>query len=544
MPQDVGARRFVGVRGLSSWGPALVLLLAWLLLWAPLSRFLNPDGVSYATLASDWADGRYADAVNGYWSPLLPMLGAPLVALGVPSVPALRLILLASALLIPAIVADLTRRAGGGTGGGRLAAWATVPFLLGASLFGVYPDLLFVLLALSFLRWAMDPRLLVPGPARWWVAAAAGLTGGAAYLAKAVGLPLVLSLAVLAVGWQLWSAGRGPGGGSGSRRHVLASWAVVLGCVAAVSLPWVAAISVRSGGPTISTAGGWNAELVAAGSRGNPMDFPGFYPPGRPEAVSAWIDPAKIPVDAPVGGSVTTTGSASDGLRAENTLTQLRAVARVLASGWLVPVVLAAAGLVLTARQSRSRALGVQVGLIVAASVLTAGLSLVIIISRYLWFAELALLPVAVVGLCALTSRRPRLRAGLAVLLVLSVAAAPVRNLAIRAGGDPQLHDAVSALRSDGGLSGGLSGGLAGAGDWSKSQSLCFELSCQYVGMVPLDLALPDLTDALRQAGARHLVVWTDANLSAELPDRTAARVRGGGLLYTLTDDGLRPGAD
>src|SRR3954447_1440755 len=44
---------------------------------------MNPDGVSYLTIARQYLDGHFADAINAYWSPLYSWLLVPLTAAGI-----------------------------------------------------------------------------------------------------------------------------------------------------------------------------------------------------------------------------------------------------------------------------------------------------------------------------------------------------------------------------------------------------------------------------------------------------------------------------
>lgn len=43
---------------------------------------LNPDGVSYLSIAQKYVHGDFADAINGYWGPLYSWLLTPLLAVG------------------------------------------------------------------------------------------------------------------------------------------------------------------------------------------------------------------------------------------------------------------------------------------------------------------------------------------------------------------------------------------------------------------------------------------------------------------------------
>lgn len=70
MPVKQFGRRMQAVR-FCAWTAAA--LLATVHAWS--SRyFVNPDGVSYLDLSDDYLAGRWESAVNGYWSPLYPLL--------------------------------------------------------------------------------------------------------------------------------------------------------------------------------------------------------------------------------------------------------------------------------------------------------------------------------------------------------------------------------------------------------------------------------------------------------------------------------------
>lgn len=57
-----------------------VLMLAWV---SYQNRFeLNPDGVAYLSIAEHYAGGRWHDAINAYWSPLLSWMMAPFILFG------------------------------------------------------------------------------------------------------------------------------------------------------------------------------------------------------------------------------------------------------------------------------------------------------------------------------------------------------------------------------------------------------------------------------------------------------------------------------
>ena len=76
------------MRRIACKGPLACILLGYLLLCgAMLPWFLHrvaPDAASYLTIARKYRASEFSDAINGYWSPLLSWLVAPLLCLGAP----------------------------------------------------------------------------------------------------------------------------------------------------------------------------------------------------------------------------------------------------------------------------------------------------------------------------------------------------------------------------------------------------------------------------------------------------------------------------
>lgn len=489
--------------------PPVLLLVGWLALLPGARWLVNPDGVVYASLASDVAGGRIADVVTGYWSPLLPVLASPLVAFGVTPLTALRLVLLLSALVALPVLHSLCRAAGAGPVAAGTATVLAVPLLLSASLFGFYPELLLAALLLLHLR-AMT---VSPGPRG---AVVAGIWGALAFLAKAVGLPFVLAFVALVTVVRLLRPGA-------ARAQVLRRAGLTLGITLLLSAPWIVAISVQAGHPTLSTAGAFNAELVTPGAFGNPLNFTGLYAP-VPGAVTPWQDPTEIPVQRTerYEGTPVTTND-----RLANAVDQATVGAGVVVRRWLPVVALALVGLVVGLRRRRPGAAVAWAG-IGAALVLTGGLSLLILIERYLWFPMLAVLPAAALGLAALGGRRRVLAVGAVVLALVAVAQAPV--VLDRRGEDRAVWQFAGARCGT-----PLSGPLAGGGDWERSQLMAYLCGVDYVGLTGPDPTSTANQAALRRVGARHLVVWDRSQGPAGIADG------GSGRLYDVAPDGSVP---
>ncbi|MEJ5913728.1 hypothetical protein [Pseudokineococcus sp. 1T1Z-3] len=530
--------------------PLVVLLGGWLALVGQTDAYLNPDGTAYVAVAERVLAGDLAGAVNGYWSPLLPWATTPLMALGVDGLLALRLVLLVSAAAVLVLLRRLALRAGAAEVAADVVLVAVAPFLVYATLFGLYPD---VLTAAAVLL-AAD-LLLRPG-ASAATTLAGGAVAGVAYLSKAFALPAVLVLVPVWVVLRRWGAstglsrprsadGRGgrPTWGATGRGVVVAMLGLAL-----VAGPWVGVLSATYGAPTFSTSAGFNATLVAPGSAGNPFNVPGLHEPPRPDALSAWEEPSALDVPLAPQAREETGEEFVDPDRgldlpaaAGNVVAQTLVLGGVVARRALPLVALAVVGVVVLARRRQAPS-PVVTGTLAASAVWVGGLVLSIAIERYSWVPVLLLVPAAAVGASALAGRR---RAGvlvLAAVLVPAMTLASLRGLAPRLGAGEDVERAAQRLSA----SGGLDGRVAGTTAWADTLALCYRLGCTYVGRPDGD-DLDEVAAELAAADVEHLLVWggdvlpTDAGVVREdfWPPELAPASRATLLVYDVTADGL-----
>jgi hypothetical protein len=514
--------------------PAVLLVVGWLVALPLVGAYGNPDGPSYAIVAELWLEGSWGDAVNAYWGPLLSWLAVPLLAVGVDGLLALRIVLLLGALgcLVP--LRALARQAGASDRATDLVLLATTPLLVYAASFGLYAD---VLMAAALLR-SLELATRSGAFADPWLLVRAGAWGGVAYLARAYAVPVVLVMCpvIAVIGW--WCADRG------AVRIVAAvrAAALLLAGFVVVAGPWAASLSLAEDTPTFSTSAGFNADLVAPGSAGNPFNAPGLYEPVRDGGLSGWEEPSRLPIplraDAVEDGEL---GERDTGQRIELAVANGRiVVGSLLRRGapflGLALVALAAAVV------SRRRPEPALLAPVVAGAVAAGGLVLIIAIERYLWFPILALVPASAVGFDVLfhgARRRFALPAG--AVLVVALLATSAHGLLPRVGEHAEVTAAATALDDED------LGRVATAESWQRTHLLCFELDCTYLGR-PTATDVGSAAGELRDAGVDHLVVW-DGDLDAidglaEVATAAGADPGGGDgvTVLTVTDEGLAPG--
>lgn len=213
----------------------------------------NIDGLSMMSIARQYADGNVADAVNGYWSPLVSWLMAPVIALGAGLTTAYMIVNTLTCVAILVLGGWLVLRA---TGNGALALWVNTvtASLLLANVTRQTPDLLVVLWFLLFL-WALVVADRAWGGTRRQMVVA-GIALGAAcalgYFAKLYTVPVFVGVLLI------WLVLRWAQRGATRHRRQLLLPGVALGTLVLVTAPWVVALSVKYDGFMLGSSFGVN----------------------------------------------------------------------------------------------------------------------------------------------------------------------------------------------------------------------------------------------------------------------------------------------
>lgn len=257
----------------------------------PLYRFqINPDGVSYISIAQKYASGDFRHAINGYWGPLLSILLVPSVWLSIDSIVAIKAlqVLIAVGLMI--------------TSYSMLLIHSKQKYfsLFGATVVGITglewalaepltPDLLVCFLGLllvHILTYASQKKL----SNRWLISI--GVIGALLYFSKSAGFFLFCGM------WGAWVISDFIWGRKDKRALQASLRPKIISLIVFISLitPFVLAISIKYSHPTLGTSGNYNLALVGPHSEGHPMTNRGLLPPPNPTAPSIWEDISRVPV--------------------------------------------------------------------------------------------------------------------------------------------------------------------------------------------------------------------------------------------------------
>jgi hypothetical protein len=241
---------------------------------------LNPDGVAYLQIAAHYARGEMNLAVSGFWGPLISWMIAPFLMLGVPPLTAVRVVMALSAMCFFWGCWHLFERFNLSQRFLCLGLWTSALVSIPWSVENITPDLLlsglvsFAFAGMMTPGWLLKPR----------VALSSGLLWGAAYLCKAIALPLgiLTCLGVSALWWR-----KQPD----ARSSILRSFGLTALGLAFVSVPWIAILSGHYGRITVGNSARFNHSLAGPSvvQRLYLLDQ-GFHrpPAGR---ITSWEDP-------------------------------------------------------------------------------------------------------------------------------------------------------------------------------------------------------------------------------------------------------------
>jgi hypothetical protein len=149
---------------------------------------INPDGVSYISIAKKYFNGDYRDAINGFWGPmiswlLVPFLGtniSPLVAVKIQMMIIGLLTLIGLKLLLTRFTIDESLK--------RVMLFSSIPILLYFVFFVISPDLHVVCALIFYFASMFDSDY----PEKKMAGVLGGLFGGIAYLSKSYVFPFFI----------------------------------------------------------------------------------------------------------------------------------------------------------------------------------------------------------------------------------------------------------------------------------------------------------------------------------------------------------------
>lgn len=244
----------------------------------------NPDSFQYISIAQKLADGHFALAINGYWSPMISWLLAIPVFFGMDGVIAFKLLQCIIAFFCIDAWFSLLSLMGFGSKYKRLLGIAIIPFVLSYSILILTPDFLFLTLSLYIINiflkneWMNSRR----GVLRL------GFLGACLYFTKAFGFPFFISLLILSIVFSFFEK---------DRKNVLKNYLPVLVVFISITSLWILPLSMKYGQFTLSRVAAFNLSKEVSPLPGQTVYLPvlsgPLIAPSDLYAISAWESPGE-----------------------------------------------------------------------------------------------------------------------------------------------------------------------------------------------------------------------------------------------------------
>lgn len=248
---------------------------------------INPDGVSYLSIAEKYSRLEFTDAINGCWGPLISWLLVPFLLLGLKPLVAFKVLSLiigvftlleANSLLEKLVSSERL----------KYVTLFLISFLvLSYALTIVSPDLLFVYLGIKIIKLILNLDTLESNYSKGILI---GLIGACLYLTKNYGFPFFLIAFSTIVFIQSIHRSN-----TNFKRRLFKNYVAGLVSFLAISFIWIGLISNKYGYLTFGTAGKYNHSVFGPNSQGHPIYYLGLIPPPNETAVSVWEDFSNLP---------------------------------------------------------------------------------------------------------------------------------------------------------------------------------------------------------------------------------------------------------
>ena len=243
---------------------------------------INPDGISYISIAQKYIQLDFSNAVNAYWGPLLSWLLIPFLILGVKPLLASKLLSITIGLVTIFQSNKLIKRFDISGFTHYVILDAIVANIVYFALTVFTPDLLFVTISLGIINILVNPNY----PKSKHLGIILSFLGICLYLAKSFGFPFFISI-LLIVNFIIFLREKE----LASKKHLLKQTARILLIFIVISSVWIGALSIKYDYFTLGTAGKYNHAILNNSTLPkHPMDYQGLLNPPNKSAISVWED--------------------------------------------------------------------------------------------------------------------------------------------------------------------------------------------------------------------------------------------------------------
>jgi hypothetical protein len=464
---------------------------------------INSDGISYISIAKNYLNGNFADAVNGYWGPLFSWLLTPFLFFGstplyaLYSTKVLSLIvgfftIIGVKLLISRFEMEKSTK--------TIILFALIPIVLFFSLNLITPDLLVTCILIYYLYFIFSPEY----SSKLLNGFLCGLLGSLAYVSKSYALFFFLAHFIL---FNLFYYFKNIT--KDEKRKILKNLFLGLIVFFIISGAWICLISVKYGEMTIGTTGSYNQALISPQLQGQqPMYYQGLLKPSNKNAVSAWEDPSYLKMESWSPFESWDYFKYQINLILQNIFNILYSIE----SFSLLSILIIIGSLLFIIKSSSISLPKNKISYLLITIILySAGYSLILVEPRYLWFICILLLLMGVY-LINLSSENHlfnnSMKNILVIFLVFSFITTPLIGLSAEYNAGKNIYHISETLK----INYNIHGNIASNDQWQITTYLVYYTEGKYYGQTKENTNYNDLKKELKDNNIDYYLVWGNSN--------------------------------
>ncbi|UCF42933.1 MAG: glycosyltransferase family 39 protein [Planctomycetota bacterium] len=457
---------------------------------------INPDGISYISVARKYLAGDFSGAINGYWGPIYSWLLMPFLYFGIEALLASKVLALAIGVATLIGLWRLSYRLEMTEAIRTVILLAAVPAVLTFGFFYITPDALLTCIILFYLSVVFGAEY--EGGIRKGIVC--GALGGAAYLSKSFAFPFFISHFVLMNAVRFLRSETGE-----ARKKIVHNFLAGAAAFAIISGLWIGLISNKYGKLTFGTSGKTTYRAAASpGAQGSAVLWIGLLEPPDETAMSAWEDPSYVKVPPPEA----TDAWSRFGHQMEVVGRHVRKIGEFCMEFSPLALVIGVAYVLLWLRRFNINAIEPEVLYpTLTIALMTGAYSLVWVRDRYLYviFMLMMLMGGYVLGrLFASNFFTKTRRWALLVVFFLSFMLPASQSLNAKAGVGRGMYGLGQVLKNV--VEPGSN--IASNDNWGASLFLSYHLGCRYYGAQEKDISRAKLERQLEEYEIDYYLAW------------------------------------
>ncbi|MHC4122211.1 MAG: glycosyltransferase family 39 protein [Planctomycetota bacterium] len=502
----------------------IALILTYLLLgWILLSYYryqINPDGISYISIAQKYLSADFCNAINGWWGPMISWLLSPLLAMKIEPLLAAKILNLIIGVVAIIMVRSLLKKFSDSVWVEYVILLTLIPIILSFAMGDVTPDLLLMTLVGIYLYNIFDSNYTKTRKKGWLC----GFWGGLGYLTKSYAFPFfTVHFLVMNVLHYFRIKTKD------ERKTVLVNFLSGLIVFAIISGIWVGLISKKYGEFTFGTSG-----KTAFGSQASKgfhwlgVYWQGFLEPSNETAISVWEDPSYLKV--PPKESITFRQFILN--QWETTSSVIVKMGRLFLEFSVLSVAVAVGYLWFWIRSFKTKKLPSQILFpTITIVIFASGYSLITVNARYIWILFILVMLMGGYLLSKLFEVKffdnKMAKVFLLTIFLLSFAVPQILDLKKRVNRGKWVYGFSQALSSF--IK--PQSHIAANTNWPLTLYLAYHLDCRYYGVQEKNITRTKLKSDLEKYDIDYYFVWgdrpVDFSFLTDYREITGGRIRG-----------------